>query len=112
MSQHADNPTPPSREPADAAACDVTAVAAAMLRLTLPHLASGLCLRAALTSDGISLHAAYESNDAAARSRGCEQQIAADLMVIDFIATRWGHCGNPKTRSLWAIIRDEPHGQP
>jgi len=80
------------------------AVATAMLRLTLPHVTTGLFLWGAQTGDGISLQATYVTGNTSAPPAIDDQQAAADLMLIDSIATHWGHRGDQHTQTLWALL--------
>ncbi len=73
-------------EDPDVTSDTVLAVATAMWRLSLPHLGSGFCVCAARSPDGIRL---YATHAAVQPGRGGEHP-AADLMVIDSLASRWG----------------------
>jgi len=83
---------------------DLCAVAAAMLRLMVPNVASGLCLRTSWTDEGITLQAIRAADGRLAGRGVSKHQVATDLMLIDSVASRWGQCSNEDTHILWAVL--------
>ncbi len=79
-------------------------VAAAIFRVSLPHLAAGLYLRATRTQAGTLVQATYALASPAALPTVSGEGTARDLLLIDAVACRWGHRGDERTRTLWAFI--------
>jgi len=80
----------------------VATVAAAMLRYVLVGRPSVLELRASDSGGGVWLHLTYP-----ACGTGCvgAEEVASELVLIDSLATQWGHRGDEDSRVLWAVLR-------
>jgi hypothetical protein len=86
----------------------VLQVATAMLRRVLAHRPSQLCLFLETEQDGgdVSLRCVYPSS--AGWASCYPARAAADLALIDALATRWGHCGNQEWHMSWAVLAGDP----
>jgi hypothetical protein len=82
---------------------ELTDVAAAIFRVSLPYLAAGLYLRATHTQAGTLVQATHPLDSPAALPAVTGQDTARDLLLIDALASRWGHSGDERTRTLWAF---------
>ena len=80
-----------------------------MLRRVLMHRPSLLRLEAERADGEVALRFVYPK---VSRWTCCDVAgAAADLALIDALATRWGHSGNQGWHVLWAIVADDP-GEP
>lgn len=88
---------------------DLLQVAAALLRRVLAHRPSLLRLEAERADGEVALRLSYPTS---AQWTYCDVAgAAADLALIDALATRWGHSGNQEWHVLWAVVADDP-GEP
>ena len=83
---------------------ELTDVAAAIFRVSLPHLAAGLYLCATHTQAGTLVQATHPLDSPAALPAITGPGAARDLLLIDALASRWGHSGDEHSQTLWALI--------
>ncbi len=83
----------------------VIEVAAAMLHMVLAHRPPYLCLQSGRDSGQAWLRFTYPTS--ATWATDGAGTLAADLVLIDSLATHWRHSGDSQWHILWATVPDE-----
>ncbi len=90
-----------------------------MLRRALAHRPPQICLHAEHTGSDVELRLAYPASAqwACGDAANAATQAAADWVLIDTLAARWGHRGDNTWHTQWAILSGDPgapirHGTP
>ncbi len=68
-------------------------------------------VRATRTQAGTLVQATYALASPAALPAVTGQGVARDLLLIDALASRWGHSGDERARTLWAFCPRECDGR-